>query len=557
MMRAGSFNIETQRSSLSLDAEMGMGDLAADPSLPLMLRASGVISPSDAGLVMPTFSPILDRLALATLNVDIDGTSGLLDVRRLSVEMPGVVRMQAKGKVENPMNFDRLGGKITLSGSTGRLTPRFSRVMHLDTAIHIPAMRLNGSVDYRPGRINGNVTLGTGAGRMGLKGSWVELAESYSADVDIDSFPVASFMPSLGINNVDATIKAKGRGLNFFSPKTTLDASVDLHHIEYLDNVLRDIRLDAMLNDGVGQAHILSANPGAEVDASLNATISGDTLRYDLDADLRNINLKQLNLTADRNEGSLVITSKGWYGVNSGNIDARADVTNLVWSLPDIDITTPKIGMDMLSQDSLLEAKLSNGDMSLLLYSQSSLKDFLSQISSASELISRQISHKRFEVDTVSAALPTMDMLLTMGRNNVAAQYLENTSDITFRNVTAGFHNDSLLRISANVQRFATSSIKLDTINLDASQHDRFLTYNFSVNNRPGTMDAFAHVALTGFVASNRFSAFLRQQNIKNENGFVVGVNTVFNDSTVMAKFVPYTPTISYKKWLIIKDNFL
>lgn len=557
LMRVRSFSIEMQRSSLDIDAEMGMGDLAADPSLPLMLRARGVLSPADAGAVMPAFSPMLDPLGLATLNVDVDGTSGRLDVHSLSVEMPGIVKMQAHGAVENPMDFDRLGGKITLSGSTGRLTPRFSRVMHLDTAIHIPAMRLNGTVDYHPGRINGNVTLGTGAGRMGLKGSWVEFAESYSADVRIDSFPVASFMPSLGVNNVDATITAKGRGLNFFSPKTTLDASIDLHHIEYLGNVLRDINLQATLLDGNGQAHIVSENPGAEIDARLSAAVSGDTLRYDLDADFRNINLKQLNLTDERNEGSLVLTSEGWYGVNSGNIDARADVTNLVWSLPDVDITTPKIGMDMLSQDSLLEAKLSNGDMSLLLYSQSSLTEFLSRISSASSLITRQISHKRFEVDTVSAALPTMDMLLTMGRNNVAAQYLENTSDITFRNVTAGFHNDSLLRISANVQRFATSSIKLDTINLDASQHDRFLTYNFSVNNRPGTMDAFAHVALTGFVASNRFSAFLRQQNIKNENGFVVGVNTVFNDSTVMARFVPYTPTISYKKWTINKDNFL
>ncbi|MDE6416290.1 MAG: translocation/assembly module TamB domain-containing protein, partial [Duncaniella sp.] len=556
-MRARAFSIETQRSSLKLDAEMGMGDLATDPDIPLMLKASGVVSPADAGAVMPAMTPLLSKMNLTTLNVDVDGTSGRLDVNRLQVDMPGVLTMKADGSVMNPMNFDKLGGRITLSGSTGRLTPRFSKAFALDTAIHIPAMRLRGNVDYNPGRISGNVTLATGSGRIGLKGRWIELAESYSADMKIDSFPVAAFMPSLGLNKVDATISASGRGLNFFSPKTTLDATVDMHYLEYRGNPLRDIHLDASLLDGNGKAHILSNNPGAEVDALLSANISGDTLHYDLDADLRNINLKQLNLVADRNEGSLVLTSKGMYGVNSGNIDARADVTNLVWSLPDIDITTPKIGMDLLSQDSLLEAKLNNGDLNLLLYSQASLNDFLSQISSASSVITEQISHKRFEVDTVSAALPTMDMLLTMGNNNVAAQFLKNNSDITFRNFTAGFHNDSLLRFSANVLKLATSSIKLDTVNIDASQHDRFLTYNLSVNNRPGTMDAFAKVNLTGFVASNRFSAFLRQQNIKNENGFVIGVNTVFDDSTVTARFVPYKPTISYKKWTINKDNFV
>ena len=556
-MYVRAFDIETQRSSLKVDAEMGMGDLASDPKLPLMLRATGVISPADAGAVMPAFSPLLSKMNLTTLNVDVDGTAGQLDVNRLQLDMPGVVTMNASGSVSNPMNFDKLGGRITLSGSTGRLTPRFSKALALDTAIHIPAMRLKGTVDYNPGKVSGNVTLATGKGSVGLKGRWIELAESYTADVRIDSFPVAAFMPSLGVNNVDATLTAKGRGMNFFSPRTTLDASVDLHHIEYLGNVLRDIRLEASLLDGAGRAHIQSANPGAEVDAMLTADISGDTLRYNLDADLRKINLKQLNLVADRNEGSLVLTSKGWYGVNSGNVDARADVSNLVWSLPDVDITTPKIGLNLLSQDSLLEARLNNGDLSMLLYSQASLTDFLSQISSASTVITGQIAQKRFEVDTVSAALPTMDMLLTMGQNNVAAQYLANNSDITFRNFTAGFHNDSLLRFSANVQRLATSSMKLDTVNIDALQHDRFLTYNLSVNNRPGTMDEFAHVNLTGFVASNRFSAFLRQQNIKNENGFVVGVNTVFNDSSVTAKFVPYKPTISYKKWTINKDNYL
>ncbi|MDE6581226.1 MAG: hypothetical protein K2K47_01685, partial [Duncaniella sp.] len=138
-MRARAFSIETQRSSLKLDAEMGMGDLATDPAIPLMLKASGVVSPADAGAVMPAMTPLLSKMNLTTLNVDVDGTSGRLDVNRLQVDMPGVLTMKADGSVMNPMNFDKLGGRITLSGSTGRLTPRFSKAFALDTAIHIPA----------------------------------------------------------------------------------------------------------------------------------------------------------------------------------------------------------------------------------------------------------------------------------------------------------------------------------------------------------------------------------------------------------------------------------
>ena len=104
---------------------------------------------------------------------------------------------------------------------------------------------------------------------------------------------------------------------------------------------------------------------------------------------------------------------------------------------------------------------------------------------------------------------------------------------------------------------FMTGTTRLDTISFNAIQHGTYLVYKADINNRPGTFDDFAHVVLNGFVGSNRFSAYLKQQNIKGENGFNLGLTAMLVDSVVTVKLVPTKPTIAYKPWTINKDNFI
>ncbi len=557
MMRVSGFNIDTQRSSLAVDAGMGMGDLATDPTLPLMLNAYGLLSPADVAMAFPAMKLMMSKLEPVSLDAAINGTAGLLDVERIKMSMPGVFNVNASGQISNPMVFDRLGGKVNISGSTGRLTPRFSSLMALDTAIHIPAMKINGAIDYNPSRIDGRVALSTGDGRMALAGKWAERPQQYDATLKVDAFPVDAFMPSLGIRTVTADMTASGKGLNFLSAKTNAKATVNIAEIIYHGDTYSDITLDASIADGEAAGRLSSNNPGAKIFADFAAAVKDDTISYRFDGDVSELDLQKLHFADTLNYGSLVLKSEGRYGVKNGFIDAEAAVSNLSWMLPGTELMTPQIKLNLLSADSLLEAALNNGDLNLRLYSTSPLTDFITRLSNAADVATKQIDDRAISIDSISKALPFIDMILNVGSNNIVSNYLMGESDIAFKTLTAGLHNDSILSLNARLVRLATASMNLDTISFNAVQQGRYLIYSAAINNRPGTMDEFAHVDLRGFVASNRLSLFLKQQNIKEEKGFSIGFNAEFNDTTVSLRFVPYKPTIAYKQWTINRDNFI
>lgn len=556
-MRAHNFNIDTRHSSLKLNAEMGMGDLAKNPRLPLMLKVNGLLSPSDAMIAFPLMSKMLAGLNPVTIATDISGTTGLLDIRNLSLDMPHVVSLKSSGKIANVMDFNNISGNINLEGHTGQLTPRFSNLMNLDTAIHIPAMNIKGNVEYNPGRVNGRMAVTTGKGRVALAGKWAANSETYSASLKTEDFPIGAFMPSLGIGDVTAALDVDGKGYDPMSVKTKITADADVTSLAFNNEILSDITLNLALADGSAHGNLRSNNPDADIDADFTASILNDTITYDLDGDIGHLDLQKLHLSPTLNGGSLTLKSAGRYGMKSGFIDADAAISNLAWSLDKIDLTTPQIKLNLLSKDSLLDASLNNGDLALKLFSTSGLMDFVKKLTATSNVVNRQLQARAIDIDSISKALPFIDMILTMGTDNIAASYLKSSSDISFNSLTAGLHNDSLLRFNAELTRLTTGSTKIDTINVDAMQHGRFLAYTVSINNRPGTMDDFAHVNVNGFVASNRLSLFLRQRNIKDDKGFVIGLGAEFQDSAVVVKFVPYNPTIAYKQWTLNRDNFL
>ena len=96
---------------------------------------------------------------------------------------------------------------------------------------------------------------------------------------------------------------------------------------------------------------------------------------------------------------------------------------------------------------------------------------------------------------------------------------------MSFNSLKFNMSTDTIITMNAAVDGFKVGNTQLDSIAFNALQHGKFLVYKINVNNRPGTMDDFAHVNATGFLANENFSLFLNQSNIKGDTGFKIGVN--------------------------------
>ncbi len=554
-MKAQDFSVETLKSILRFSAAMGMGDLTSDPSLPISLKASGLLDPADAATAFPDMKAILAPFRPASFAADVDGTASELNVYSLSMSMPGIAAFKAMGAVENPFVPEKIGGSLSLDGSLASLSDRQFSFLPVKV---LPALSLAGNVNYSPGEASGDIEVKTRGGKIAADGSWVARSEDYDAHVVLDRFPAGLFLPStVGVGEITGRLSVEGRGYNPLSARTSIDADVIVDHVVYQKEHFRDISLKTTLHAGEASGTLVSHNPGADATIGFDASIKGDSVTYTLDGDLRDINLLTLNLTDTVNNGHLHLISGGKYNIADQSFDVTADVDNFYWRIPGTIISpSAPITLSAQSQPTSTMARLANGDLNVEFSTPQSALDFVGQLTPAMDVIQKQIDSMRVNVPALSEALPTFALMADMGQNNVAADFLRGSGTV-INHLFASMANDSLITMDARVTGIKVGETRVDTVTLNAIQHGDYLVYKLEMNNRPGTFDDFAHVTANGFAGFNRMSIFFKQENIKGEKGFNIGMNASLVDSLLTVRFVPLKPMIAYKPWAINKDNFL
>ena len=554
-MRADDFSVETLRSVLRLTASMGIGDLTSDPDLPLSLKASGRLDPKDAVMAFPDMAAMLAPMRPASLSADIDGTSSEINIYTLMMDMPGVARFKAEGSVDNPFNPDKLGGGMSIDGALASLTDKQFSFLPIPSLL---ALSLSGDVDYSPGQASGDIEVTTHGGRIAANGSWTARTEDYDAKIVLDRFPANLFLPAtMGVGELSGRLAVDGRGYNPMSAKTSIDAMAHIDHISYNKVNYSDISLKTTLHAGEAAGQLTSHNPGADATMNFDAEINGDTIRYNVDGDLRDINLYTLHLTDTVNEGHLRLASSGFYNVASQGLDVKADVTGLYWHLPGmvIDPRAP-LSLTAVSEPTGAKASLVNGDLKADFSTPKSLFGFAEGLTPAMTVIKNQMDSMRVNVPALSAAIPRFALMAEMGRDNIAADILKG-SGTQIGHLFASLANDSLITMDMRSTDIKVGDTAVDSVTFNAIQHGDYLVYKAEMNNSPGTFDDFAHVTANGFAGFNRMSIFFRQENIKGEKGFNIGMNAILADSIVTVRLVPLKPMIAYKQWAINKDNFI
>ena len=561
VMHARNFNISTAFSTMQLNAAMGMGDLTTDSSLPLTLDAIASIGLADIELAYPSLGPNLRPLPRSSdlsLKADIDGTAGLINIRELSASLPGFMDFKARGEIADAMDFNKMSGQVDLNGTfTGlnRLKPTLleAKVAHM---VNIPAMTLKGRVDYKPGEIDGRMALTAAGGHMALGGGWKQRSEGYTADLMLDRFPVNQFLPEMGIGEITLTATASGHGYDPMSARTAMHVNIEVDEAFYMNERYSDVTADLTLADGHAEGSIVSNNPSAEIDVDLTANLGREGYEWDIEGDIHHLDLMAMKLSPTPNSGSLSIATTGTMSADARNIDASMTVRHVDWSLGEEKLIIPELKADLNASDSIVGAQIASGDINGQVAAFCPLDTLLGKLSGISAVLDSAIANKTADIRALQRAIPPMEMALTAGQSNFLTEYLEQ-SKMGFKSVAVNFHNDTLMSFNTSVVRFVTGDTKLDTITFGAVQQGKYLAFKGALNNRPGTLDQFAHVNLTGFLSDDKLGLLLRQRDIEDKQGFFLGMSLTMNDSLATLRFVPYTPTVGYKKWTLNSDNFI
>lgn len=561
MMRAEGFDIATRFSALSLDAYMGIGDIASDPSLPVGVKASGRIGFNDMMLAFPSMAALLRQLPRYNdllLEVDASGSAGRLKVGSLTADMPGHARVSLKGDIANVMDFNNMSGHLDIDGDIANINFLKPTLLDARTArqVSLPPLRLKGDLEVDRGTYSGDIKAVTGDGDLALNGMWNGDSESYNADLRLDSFPVNSFLPEMGLGPVSGRLVVDGKGYDPFNSSTVIKGELDIASIVYQKETYENLKAWVNLSGGNADVGLLSFNPNADFDMSGSGNLAGDRLNWSFSGDIRHIDLQAMNLSSTQAAGSMSFSGTASLTPDMKSIDASLIVDELEWRMPGVDMDETDIAARLHTNDSLLAVVIDNHDLHADFRSPMPLDSVLARFAATGNYAASIMDDRRLDVDRLQRALPPMSLDVTARSANIINRYLAG-NDMGFTRLDFSLSNDTLINAVGRLEGFNSGATRLDTIDLTLAQRGKYLRYTAEVNNRPGTMDEWAHVNLSGYLADETVALLLRQRNINGETGFKLGAVASVTDSTVNLKFAPYNPVIGYKKWTVNSDNYL
>ncbi len=556
-MNISDFDIETLFSTIHVDGGMGLAENSADA--PVLLLVDANIGIPDVEMLYPSLKPLLTELPRYNgieVKSRVDGTMADVEFHELSVALPRYLNVLLHGNIRNVTSVDDLAGNITIDGTIHNVDFVKPSVLEARLAkqVEIPPMTLRGDVAMNRGIIDGQLDATTGEGRVAMDARWNGRVEDYDLSLVVDTFPVNSFLPEMGMKNVTAHVEVEGAGFDITKPSTKIDARLSLDEVEYKGKTYGNMRLWAKLDSCVVDAGVVSLNDNADFDVLLNGNIEPDCYNWTLSGDVRRLDLKAVKLSDTPLHGSLSLTGNGSVSADFDSIDANVTVSDLDWTMGEMNVSTSSINTALSATDSLTKVVITNNDLNTEMEAQCSMTDLATCMTAVTNELSRQTATRQIDVSLIQKALPQFYLDMTAGKDNALNSLLK-SMDMSVGAVDMSVNNDSLLTMNFSANKFISGTTRLDNIGFNAFQQSKFMLYRASIDNKPGTMDAFAHVSLNGYIAGNNIGAYFRQRNIQNETGYNLGLVMSMTDSVVAVKFTPLKPVIAYKNWTVNENN--
>lgn len=551
-------HILTPWSNIEATAGIPFALMEMKPEAPVNVKAIASIGLPDVEAFMPSLREYLVKLPGRTplaAKVNIDGRLDNLNVRNFDAAMAGIFSLRASGTARNALTPERLVAQLELDGeliSTDVVTA-FTGPLGVD----VPPLKISGTVGANYNDYTADVDLSTPSGNVVADGHVGLNSEKYEANVSVDHLNVAAFMPDLGVGSVTASLQASGAGFNPLRSGAGTDISLCLDEIYYNNHPLRDLSLQALLRDGHYHVEIDSPNEAVNVEAILDGNIADDDYTVAGDVRLYRLDMKALGLSPDEMTMRADLSMDARLRPERWLYDADMTLNKVEYSSGASEISLPQgITAHLEAKEQNVALTLDGDRVHLNFDSPEGLQSVMTGFMASADTVSSQIGRRYLDMQTLQKVLPPFTLRGGASGSGMLSNLLS-SSGLSLDTVHFRLDNDSILRGGASVLAMNSGGLQFDTITLGLKERGSLLDYQLHLGERPGTMDEFANVNLTGYLGSNRLSAYLVQRNLQNETGYRLGFTAAVVDSTVNLHFTPLKARIAYLPWSFNQDNYI
>ncbi len=474
----------------------------------------------------------------------VDATARSLPVKKLVPQLD-VNNVSAHIKADGH-GFDFLGNNTAVNAQINLDDIDYAgkHYRNLDADVKLNGTNFDAKVNAR------------GRGNMAAKGSFDPKSERYDIDAKFNSFPVKEIVPQLGVDNLTASVKAKGQKFDLLNPSTRINADIDLQSVVYNNQTYKDLNGNITLDGNSFEGHINSSNPNCDVYADVNGTIHGDTYDVNLKGNIRDLDLKALNLIDVPCNGSGDIEMHGQFNLKTNEYQGTMSLDELNWTIDDERFYTEKADVTFDLNNNSSSFSFNEQSNYVDFNSPHSVNDMMKGFDRCLEIAKRQYNKIDLNVNEIADEVPQFNLKMKMGPSGIIQRYVGKW-DIDFRDLQADISKDSTLRAHAMANNLGYGSHVIDQLVFNIVEVDKMIGYNLHMENKKGSWDEMAQVDIAGSAKGSNVNMLLSQRNIDKETGYHLGINATVEDSIIFANVMPHQPVIAYKQWNLNDSNFV
>ena len=536
-LRAASRNGSSLKAETTLPREFRSGNIRGDLSLRLCRKdLQGFLAPDVYGRLNSMPDSTLELAA------SVRGTMRKLRIDTLYAQIPRLAKIGVSGEAGNVTESNRTLD-LQINGSTDNLHKLLLPTALPDTFI-AERLTVDGHLSLDSGRYSTDAELLSGSGRIGLKASYSQADERYSATARVKGFALSRLLPEIPLHDANLILTAVGKGLDIFSPETSYRYTLLVDTIAYGDRMFNSITLNAAQKNCVSDIHLLSAGKDMDMTMFAHTLLMDSAIDNRTEIEFRDFDLQRVAAIAQparmsmkvgvtaatdlKENYSLGITGNGMKFVHGGK-----------------EYTPATLSLAATTANDSTQLHLVNGDLDVHGYMTAGYKAILGSVEKTAALIRKAIESGDTLIDIrrFEKMLPETSLSIKSKENNMVAGLLS-LKGITYKQLDLSLDLDTLAGIEsrASIYHFEREDMHFDTLRLALTQDAGRLKYFAGIRSRAmrGNKEkATFGAALYGALQGNELTANYIFRDRNDRPGMRIGVSARMSDGGFRFRFNP------------------
>lgn len=451
---------------------------------------------------------------------------GHVKVSRLTLGMPGTLRLEGQGEAVSFRDWKTAAGSFSLRGRidsspwiAGLLPEKMTLPPRTDIALDVKAGGGTITPDLRISRQDGYIR---------ASGSYSLPEEKYGLRLRADTFSWAAFFPADSIETLTAAADVEGRGLAW--KQAEVRGTVDVQVLEYRRHRYSDIKLAGQLAAAHIEADLVSRDPDLLFGFNLRADSTDRRYAFRLAGGVEKADLRKLNLSPDTltvsfrtDIGAAVIPDEYYAG--------RADVGELVIDNGQGSGNLGDASIALHSERNVTTLEAASGDFRLAFRGDTLVTRLAAGFDTLlTALRERPVHHTP---DSLRSLLPRFRLDVTGSADNIAGRYLR-AKKLVFDSVAARISAspEEGIRAAVEVLRPRFGTVGLDSLTLHVRQESG-IKYDAEIVSGGGAMKNLHRVGVSGEIVRDSLRLLLLQQDREGKTGADIGAEVVRRGSSV------------------------